>query len=230
MPIALAPYLEPYGSHLRPLGYYATWTIYFLSFAVSPGLVTLLQALCLVLTWILPSVELNVERGRRRILASRWIQPEWAWPDAPPAHRREWPQWVQNAASYVDVRPTLAVGWNKCAEKLRALSRRMGWDAKASHAGGTRRGEPFRFRFAEPYELIPSKCRRSNQFCTPPARATLHHGSTRFAYPFGSFEPVRVSDAAALRLARRDFVPGSTERAYIGSAARTRQYGWIAAF
>lgn len=78
MPIALARYLEPYNAYLRPLGYYATWTVYFLSFAVSPGLVTVLQALCLVLSWILPSVELNVERGRRQILASRWIRPEWA--------------------------------------------------------------------------------------------------------------------------------------------------------
>lgn len=160
MPVALARYLEPYNAYLRPLGYYATWTFYFLSFAVSPGLVTLLQALCLVLTWILPSVELNVERGRRRILASRWIQPEWAWPDAVPFHRREWPQWARNAASYFDVRPTLAVAWNACAARLRALSRRMGWDVEAPHAAGARRGEPFQLRLRT--EIRDSSSSRRN--------------------------------------------------------------------
>ncbi|TKA52402.1 hypothetical protein B0A53_05109 [Rhodotorula sp. CCFEE 5036] len=180
MPVALARYLEPYNAYLRPLGYYATWTFYFLSFAVSPGLVTLLQALCLVLTWILPSVELNVERGRRRILASRWIQPEWAWPDAVPFHRREWPQWARNAASYFDVRPTLAVAWNACAARLRALSRRMGWDVEAPHAAGARRvasnvaTSPRAHSVADrPASLAPSA--RSNPFASsmPPRSASL---------------------------------------------------------
>ncbi|KWU43293.1 hypothetical protein RHOSPDRAFT_35168 [Rhodotorula sp. JG-1b] len=179
MPIALARYLEPYGAYLRPLGYYATWTIYFLSFAVSPGLVTVLQALCLVLSWILPSVELNVERGRRQILASRWIRPEWAWSDGVPAHQREWPLWAQNAASHVDVRPTLAVGWNACAAKLRALGRRMGWDAKRPQPTGARRATNFALHppthasAVRPASLAPSA--RSNPFASPmpPRSASL---------------------------------------------------------
>lgn len=189
MPIALAPYLEPYGAYLRPLGYYATWTVYFLSFAVSPGLVTLLQALCLVLTWILPSVELNTERARRRILASRWIQPEWAWPDGVPSHRRDWPQWVLNAAGCVDVRPTLAVGWNKCAETLRALSRRMGWDAKVSHAAGARRSESFAFMINAGYShysaIAPEFALHSpaHSVAARPASLALSARSNPFASP-----------------------------------------------
>lgn len=227
MPIALARYLEPYNAYLRPLGYYATWTVYFLSFAVSPGLVTVLQALCLVLSWILPSVELNVERGRRQILASRWIRPEWAWSDGVPAHRREWPSWAQNAASYVDVRPTLAVGWNACAAKLRALSRRLGWDAKRPQSTGARQGEPFPLFRTVRTHLVEMAQQQPPR--TPPARA-LRHGPNRFACAVGSFEPVRVSDAATLRLARCDSVTRRTERTCIGSAAGTRKYSRIAAF
>ncbi|GAA5969707.1 hypothetical protein JCM8115_002973 [Rhodotorula mucilaginosa] len=187
MPVALARYLEPYNAYLRPLGYYATWTFYFLSFTVSPGLVTLLQALCLVLTWILPSVELNVERGRRRILASRWIQPEWAWPDAVPFHRREWPQWARNAASYFDLRPTLAVAWNACAARLRALSRRMGWDIEAPHAAGARRA-------SNPFSVAGHSARS-----IPTRTPRIHSASLREGVAGPAWSVASAREAAGMR-------------------------------
>lgn len=132
MPFALAPYLEPYGAYLRPAGYYATWSAFYLSYVISPGLVTLLQALILLLSWVLPTIETGVERARWNLLASRSAREDWAWPGRVPGQKTEWPAWAQTAFAYVDVRWVFVVGWLACVAKLRAFSRRMGWESKVA--------------------------------------------------------------------------------------------------
>lgn len=141
MPFALLPHLAPYSTYVRPLCYYVAWTVYLLSFAVSPGLVTTLQVVCLVLNWILPRVEVGVERGRARLAAGRWMDPQWTWPDLPPGQLTPVPQWMGLIFGYVDVRWALAMGWTAFAVKLRAFSRWMGWATTASRPAAAPRRE-----------------------------------------------------------------------------------------
>lgn len=139
MPFAVAPYLEPYGAHLRPLGYYAAWTAYYLSFLLSPGLVTVLQVLILILGWTLPALETAVELARARLLYSAWAREEWAWPGRVGRGRggqaAAWPLWMQAALAYVDVRWAFVAAWAACVVKLRGLSRWMGWDRSLAARG-----------------------------------------------------------------------------------------------
>ncbi|GAA6026375.1 hypothetical protein JCM8202_004752 [Rhodotorula sphaerocarpa] len=139
MPFAVAPYLEPYGAHLRPLGYYAAWTAYYLSFILSPGLVTVLQVLILILGWTLPTLETAVELARARLLYSAWVRDDWAWPGWVGRGRGRqaaaWPLWMQAALTYVDMRWAFVAAWAACVVKLRGLSRWMGWDRSLAAQG-----------------------------------------------------------------------------------------------
>ncbi|GAA5954898.1 hypothetical protein JCM21900_004980 [Sporobolomyces salmonicolor] len=54
MPLAIHPYVSAYAPYLRTPTYYLTWLAYYLSYAISPGLVTLLQLAILALEGFLP--------------------------------------------------------------------------------------------------------------------------------------------------------------------------------
>ncbi|GAA5845041.1 hypothetical protein JCM9279_005413 [Rhodotorula babjevae] len=132
---ALGPYLSPYQSTLRPLAYYATWAAYYGSYAIQPGLVTLLQALVLFLTWFLPALERATERARVRMRGSEWASERWAWEHA--GGRKpvtEYPEWAKKAGRAVDVRWAFAAAWEWVVKQLRALSDKMGWGKKVAGA------------------------------------------------------------------------------------------------
>lgn len=132
---ALGPYLSPYQSTLRPLAYYATWAAHWASYAVQPGLVTLLQALVLVLTWFLPAVERATERARVRMRGSEWASERWAWEHAGGRKpETKWPDWAKKAGRAVDVRWAFAAAWAWVVAQLRALSDQMGWGKKVAAA------------------------------------------------------------------------------------------------
>ncbi|GAA5906800.1 hypothetical protein JCM6882_006833 [Rhodosporidiobolus microsporus] len=103
MSLAIVGYLE--SPSMRSPVYYGTWALYYLSYALSPGLVTVLQVLTLVLTWGLPWLEAATHRFRLRVATSAWattaFRDEFVDPTVPPA---EWPGWLQATGSALDVR------------------------------------------------------------------------------------------------------------------------------
>ncbi|GAA6018487.1 hypothetical protein JCM10207_000909 [Rhodosporidiobolus poonsookiae] len=111
MPLALTAYLTSSPSLRAPL-YYSTWGLYYASYAVSPGLVTLLQVLILALTWGLPRLEVATARGRVRLASSEWattqFRDEFVDPNAPPA---EWPGWLKTTGNALDVRWVGSSAW-----------------------------------------------------------------------------------------------------------------------
>lgn len=127
---AVSPYLAPYAPYLRPPTYYALWTFYYLSFLLSPILITILQ----MLTLLLPLIERAVEAYRRKVEVSEWGREEWAFPEGRGGGGEE-SEWVRMVKGYVDVRPAMEDAWAKVVEKLRGLSASMGWDTKVQ-AGG----------------------------------------------------------------------------------------------
>ncbi|BGO91007.1 hypothetical protein NBRC10512_005915 [Rhodotorula toruloides] len=126
---AVSPYLAPYAPYLRPPTYYALWTFYYLSFLLSPILITILQ----MLTLLLPLIERAVEAYRRKVEVSEWGREEWAFPEGRGGGEES--EWVKMVKGYVDVRPAMEDAWAKVVEKLRGLSASMGWDTKVQ-AGG----------------------------------------------------------------------------------------------
>ncbi|GJN89467.1 hypothetical protein Rhopal_002453-T1 [Rhodotorula paludigena] len=134
---AIAPYLAPYAPTLRPLAYYLTWAAYYCSYAFSPGLVTLLQLVALVLTHGLPPLERWTERARARMRDSEWAEERWAWPGGRPP--TEYPPWLVAALRACDVRWVFADAWKWVVEKLRALSASMGWKTTAGATAVTAR-------------------------------------------------------------------------------------------
>lgn len=137
---ALGPYLAPYSSTLRPLAYYSTWTLVYLSYALQPALITLLQLLVLLLTWFLPPLEHWTERSRARMRASEWADERWAWEHSGGRRPvREYPQWAMKAARAVDVRWAFVAAWEWVVEKLRALSATMGWGKPGTAGPGKKK-------------------------------------------------------------------------------------------
>ncbi|GAA6031014.1 hypothetical protein JCM8097_003961 [Rhodosporidiobolus ruineniae] len=104
MPLAITTYLIDTPSLRSPL-YYATWGLYYLSYALSPGLVTVLQVLVMALTAGLPHRERATERWRVRVAHHEWattrLRDEFVDPRAPPA---EWPGWLKATGNALDVR------------------------------------------------------------------------------------------------------------------------------
>ncbi|BGP24086.1 hypothetical protein Rt10032_c05g2213 [Rhodotorula toruloides] len=111
--------------------YYAIWTLYYLSFLLSPILITILQ----MLTLLLPLIERAVDAARRKIEMSEWGREEWAFPEGRGGGGEE-SEWVKKVKGYVDVRPVIEDAWTKVAEKLRGLSASIGWDTKVAADGG----------------------------------------------------------------------------------------------
>ncbi|GAA5827453.1 hypothetical protein JCM5353_002104 [Sporobolomyces roseus] len=78
MPLVISPYISPYTPYLRTPLYYTTWTLYYLTYLISPGLLTILQLLCMLLEHLLPRVECWVESEMRgRLRSCQWAQEEW---------------------------------------------------------------------------------------------------------------------------------------------------------
>ncbi|GAA5884976.1 hypothetical protein JCM16303_006500 [Sporobolomyces ruberrimus] len=77
-PLAINPYIHPYTPYLRYPLYYLTWLIYYLTYLLSPGILTILQLVLLLLEHLLPRIELWVEvEMRGRLRRSLWAQEGW---------------------------------------------------------------------------------------------------------------------------------------------------------
>ncbi|GAA6061880.1 hypothetical protein JCM10212_000521 [Sporobolomyces blumeae] len=78
MPLVIDPYLSPYTPYLRTPLYYLTWSAYYVSYVVSPGLLTVLQLVLLFLEHLVPRLEVwfDVE-VRGRLERSTWANDEW---------------------------------------------------------------------------------------------------------------------------------------------------------
>ncbi|GAA5834123.1 hypothetical protein JCM11251_000549 [Rhodosporidiobolus azoricus] len=131
MPLAIVGYLET--PSMRAPVYYCTWGLYYLSFVLSPGLVTVLQVLTLVLTAGLPWLEGATYRWRQRILVSTWASPafrdEFVDPNQPPA---EWPGWLQATGSALDVRWMGSGVWSGISGAVKWMGSWIGLGAEAA--------------------------------------------------------------------------------------------------
>lgn len=75
MPLVINSYITPHLPYLRTPLYYLTWTAYYLTYLVSPGLLTILQLICMLLEHLLPRVEYWVESEmRERLRRCEWAQ------------------------------------------------------------------------------------------------------------------------------------------------------------
>uniref|UniRef100_A0A0K3CIZ6 FGENESH: predicted gene_5.572 protein n=1 Tax=Rhodotorula toruloides TaxID=5286 RepID=A0A0K3CIZ6_RHOTO len=223
--LALLGALRPY---LRPPTYYALWTFYYLSFLLSPILITILQ----MLTLLLPLIERGVEAYRRRLEVSEWGREEWAFPGGR-GGGGEQSEWVKKVKGYMDVRPAMEDAWAKVVEKLRGLSASMGWDTNVEAGGAgsvvvaaqhvtspSIAPRPPSIRsFAQPFPPAPASVApsshstiRSNPFSRPPA---VVNG--------GSVAPAASVHSGRASLARAASIAGSqVGSAHDGGSVRSR--------
>ncbi|BGP14862.1 hypothetical protein JCM10213_003782 [Rhodosporidiobolus nylandii] len=126
MPLAITTYLVDTPSLRSPL-YYCTWGLYYASYALSPGLITVLQLLVLALTWGLPRLEVATANFRVRVAHSVWaterFRDEFVDPTLPPA---EWPGWLKATGSALDVRWVGSSAWAGLSGLLKTLGGYVG--------------------------------------------------------------------------------------------------------
>ncbi|GAA5861923.1 hypothetical protein JCM8547_008597 [Rhodosporidiobolus lusitaniae] len=134
MPLAITSYLTETPS-LRPVIYYATWGLYWLSYALSPGLVTVLQVLVMVLTGGLPWLERATARWRTRVASHEWasvrFRDEFVDPRAPPA---EWPGWLKSTGSALDMRWVGSSVWESVSRFFKGIGGWFGGSGDATAA------------------------------------------------------------------------------------------------
>ncbi|GAA5966438.1 hypothetical protein JCM3765_007571 [Sporobolomyces pararoseus] len=140
-PLVIDPYISPYTPYLRYPLYYLTWLVYYLTYLLSPGLLTILQLLCLFLEHLLPRIEFWVENEMRgKLEKSTWAQESWKRGGKPFGEliKRDKPQWKRKEEGTVKVQE--ATGW---ILKL--------WRWIASWCGGRGRTQP---QVSKPKESI----------------------------------------------------------------------------
>ncbi|GAA5920038.1 hypothetical protein JCM1841_000393 [Sporobolomyces salmonicolor] len=141
MPLAIHPYVSPYAPYLRTPTYYLTWLAYYLSYAISPGLVTLLQLAILALEGFLPRFELWIERQRENLRRSQYADERWRRQGRPTAELAEvvgWrtPEWMKSVGRAADVRWAWGWAWERAVGGLRRVGESAGWKPVQGGGGG----------------------------------------------------------------------------------------------
>ncbi|GAA5992212.1 hypothetical protein JCM5350_000641 [Sporobolomyces pararoseus] len=110
--LVIDPYISPYTPYLRYPLYYLTWLVYCLTYLLSPGLLTILQLVCLFLEHLLPRIEFWVENEMRgKLEKSTWAQESWKKGGKPLREliEKKKPQWKRREQGTVKVQE--ATGW-----------------------------------------------------------------------------------------------------------------------
>ncbi|GAA5981943.1 hypothetical protein JCM11641_006806 [Rhodosporidiobolus odoratus] len=151
MPLAITNYLVNTPSLRSPL-YYLTWGLYYASYALSPGLITVLQLVVLALTWGLPRLELATESFRIRVQRSSWategFRDEFVDPSAPPA---EWPSWLKTTGNALDVRWMGSSAWARVSGAVKGMGGWVGLGGGSAPLQPTAAIQPI-----APYHPVPS--------------------------------------------------------------------------
>jgi hypothetical protein len=127
-PLAVNDYLTSNPSLRSPL-YYATWGLFYLSYALSPGLITVLQVLVLALTVGLPPLERATARVRIRLAGSEWASERFRDEFTGPRPPAEWPGWMAATGKALDVRWMGSGAWAGVSGAIKWLGSLVGMGA-----------------------------------------------------------------------------------------------------
>ncbi|GAA5850407.1 hypothetical protein JCM3766R1_007184 [Sporobolomyces carnicolor] len=190
-PLVLNRYLSTEHRAVRVGLYYLTWTAYYLSFLVSPGLLTIVQLVVMLVDFVLPNVAAWIEHDvRGRLSSCRYAKLE-STPPRPLRAPATGPTTViSNAVDWI-------ASWCRSSLPSRGLrSSKPDWTDAAARLQSGSPGIPLRtntvpnplVRFDPPRaaQLSSSRQRRPPSFshAAPPPTTTMTTAATSSSQPF----------------------------------------------